>query len=111
MVADLNGDGRPDVVSGIGDFVLLGNGDGTFQSPFQLGAGGSGIAVGDLNGDGRPDLAVGGVAVLLNITPAIKTSTTTTLNSSQNPSAYGESTTFRSNDTSMRHTNWNSDIR
>ena len=94
VIADLNGDGRLDVASGIGDFLLLGNGDGTFQIPFQLGAGGSGIAVGDLNGDGRPDLAVGGVAILLNISPATKLSTTTTLGSSQNPSVFGQSTTF-----------------
>jgi hypothetical protein len=94
VIADLNGDGRLDVASGIGDFLLLGNGDGTFQSPFQLGAGGSGIAVGGLNGDGRPDLAVGGVAILLNISPATKLSTTTTLGSSQNPSVFGQSTTF-----------------
>jgi Bacterial Ig-like domain (group 3)/FG-GAP-like repeat len=91
VLADLNGDGKLDVASGAGSFLLLGNGDGTFQSPLVLGAGGMGIAVGDFNRDGTPDLAVGGVAVLLNIT---KTWTTTTLVSSQNPSVYGQSVTF-----------------
>jgi hypothetical protein len=43
--------------------VVLGKGDGTFQTPisYALGlAGVSSVAVGDFNGDGIPDLAVGG---------------------------------------------------
>ncbi len=38
--------------------VLMGNGDGTFQSAVSYAAGGNpwSVAVGDLNGDGRPDL-------------------------------------------------------
>ncbi len=68
-LADFNGDGKLDVASGSGEFVLLGNGDGTFQTAVALGAGGVGIATGDFNRDGKPDLAVGGITVLLNISP------------------------------------------
>jgi len=90
-VADLNGDGKLDVVlatvSNVSPYptsvsVLLGNGDGSFRPAVSYDAGGSGpvsIAVGDLNGDGHPDVAVasqcfygycspvktGGVSVLL----------------------------------------------
>src|SRR5262250_2101754 len=66
-VGDFNGDGVQDlVVANYGDFdsgnvsVLLGNGDGTFQTARSLGAGSnpSSIAVGDFNRDGIQDLAV-----------------------------------------------------
>jgi hypothetical protein len=59
-VADLNGDGKPDLVtenSPDSASVLLGNGDGTFQAARNY-AGGSAV-VGDFNGDGSLDLAVG----------------------------------------------------
>jgi hypothetical protein len=70
-IGDLNGDGNPDLavtnygwdpVEGLCCFsvsVLLGNGDGTFQSAvnYGVGAGPSSVAIGDLNGDGNPDLA------------------------------------------------------
>jgi hypothetical protein len=62
-VADLNGDGKLDLVTdSLG--VQLGNGDGTFQaarvatlltSQFIRS-----VAVGDMNGDGKPDLVAGG---------------------------------------------------
>lgn len=76
-VADVNGDGRPDLAlangcSNIGGGtcssegavgVLLGNGDGTFQPAQLYSSGGfayfnSRVAVADANGDGRIDLVV-----------------------------------------------------
>ncbi len=71
---DLNDDGRLDLVvtngsNGGSVGVLLGNGDGTFQSAVTYGAGGQAVsvAIGDLNADGHPDLLVanGDVGVLL----------------------------------------------
>jgi hypothetical protein len=64
-VADLNGDGTPDLAVAVFDSsdaaVLLGNGGGTFSAPIEVDAGGtrgSSIAAADLNGDGAPDLVV-----------------------------------------------------
>src|SRR5262249_34872888 len=54
-VADLNGDGKPDLVTDTTS-VLLGHGDGTFQVTQNYAGGGW---VGDFNGDGSLDLAVG----------------------------------------------------
>jgi hypothetical protein len=72
-VADVNGDGKPDLLvanncassdcsndNGLVS-VLLGNGDGSFQSAKTYGTGGANaqaIAVADVNGDGKPDLLV-----------------------------------------------------
>ena len=82
-VADFNGDGKLDLaVANVGwapDYpesgisVLLGDGDGAFQSAARSGAAGlipGPMAVGDFNGDGRVDAAVverrsGSVSVLL----------------------------------------------
>jgi hypothetical protein len=65
-VGDFNGDGTPDLAVTNGSFpvgtvsILLGNGDGTFQSAasYIVDTGPSAVAVGDFNGDGTPDLAV-----------------------------------------------------
>jgi hypothetical protein len=70
-IADVNGDGKPDLIVGVGIgsgppsgaiAVLLGNGNGTFQSPrtFAAGSEPGRIAIADVNGDGRPDVVVAG---------------------------------------------------
>ena len=62
-LGDLNGDGKPDLV--VANYtsntvsVLLGNGNGTFQTQVTFATGSSrSVTLGDLNGDGKPDLAV-----------------------------------------------------
>jgi hypothetical protein len=83
-VADVNGDGRPDLVVNVGVSVavLVGNGAGGFAAAGTYGQGGNlqDVIVADMNGDLRPDLIVadagtysedhpsgtkGGVSVLL----------------------------------------------
>jgi hypothetical protein len=76
-VADVNGDGKPDLLvanacastdclEGGAAGVLLGNGDGTFQAPLNYGSGGYAavsVAVRDVNLDGKPDLIVANLCV------------------------------------------------
>jgi hypothetical protein len=82
---DFNGDGKADLVVIPSNcmttptclpgnaLVLIGNGDGTFQSPvaYTVGLQPRGVVVGDFNGDGKPDVAVsntesGTVSILIN---------------------------------------------
>jgi hypothetical protein len=62
-LTDINGDGKPDLVTETfqkGVSVYLGNGDGTFASPLNTVVSDAryGVAIADLNGDGRPDFVV-----------------------------------------------------
>jgi len=87
IVADLAGDGRPDlaVANTRGSTISIypNNGDGTFGSPVEIaaGAGPHSVAAADLTGDGKLDLIVtnpdsNSVGVLRNgITPGTPTST------------------------------------
>src|SRR5215475_1465018 len=94
VVADVNGDGKPDILvanrcavfiscggtsgghpdsNGIVS-VLLGNGDGTFQPAVTYNSGGlftTSIAVGDVNGDGKPDLVVSNPCGVTNCFPQL----------------------------------------
>jgi uncharacterized protein (TIGR03437 family) len=85
FLADLNGDGKLDIVTH--DFVIPGNGDGTFQPPQYLLTGSPGpspLVCADLNGDRLPDLVYvdydrsgqtsTGLSVLLNNTPGLPSS-------------------------------------
>src|SRR5204863_437705 len=61
--ADFTGDGKPDLIAALSLFgnlnVLLGNGDGTFQTATTWGSGLSyaiSVTAADVNGDGKLDL-------------------------------------------------------
>jgi hypothetical protein len=120
-LADVNGDSKPDVVvancSPAGHLYLceltsksfvsvrLGNGDGTFKGAVNYSSGGNQprwVFAGDVNGDSRPDIVVANyfssdIGVLLNEGPF---PTLTLLESSPNPSIYGQRVTFKATVTS-----------
>src|ERR1700674_2994070 len=55
VVADFNGDGKPDLAVAAGSIlVMLGNGDGTFKAGIPISGSANLMAVGDFNGDGKP---------------------------------------------------------
>src|SRR5690349_13147249 len=76
-VADFNRDGKLDLAvanqglgsSGTNVSLLLGNGDGTFQSAvnYVTGFGPSFVAASDLNGDGKLDLIVANQGMMTNV--------------------------------------------
>jgi Bacterial Ig-like domain (group 3)/FG-GAP-like repeat/FG-GAP repeat len=112
-VADVNGDGKPDLLvanqcgsscstpGAVG--VLLGKGHGIFAHPVILSPdSNNSVAVADVNGDGKPDLLVatndasgmGAVGVLLNNTAIAPRTTKTVVSTSGSPSLVGQSVTF-----------------
>ncbi len=90
-VADLNGDGIPDIVAMAASHgtlgILTGTGSGAFNpTPLVLhplhGTNGA-LAIADLNGDGRPDIVTSegstdGVEVDLNTTPVVSSASQST---------------------------------
>jgi uncharacterized protein YuzB (UPF0349 family) len=103
-VADVNGDGKPDLLVAnsynipLEIAVMLGNGDGTFQSPVLYDSGAIeavSVAFADLAGEGMPDLVALNAPGVLGVLMHVGTiPTTTALLSSINPSAFGQVATL-----------------
>ncbi|MBI3477233.1 MAG: VCBS repeat-containing protein [Acidobacteria bacterium] len=114
VVKDLNGDGKPDLISvGVTSVsfvsVLLGNGSG-FSAPLFFQTAGFGIvlpAIEDVNSDARPDLIAvnfcndsfcrgpdGSLGVLLNNPGVVFNSTTTTVTSDIDPAPLNQPVTY-----------------
>ena len=102
-LTDFNGDGKLDIV--IANFsdegtsnvsVLMGNGDGTFQTAKVYAPGGltRALLLADFNGDGRVDLATAGDSNVSVYLGKLLPLTTTTLTSTPNPSSSGQSVTL-----------------
>jgi hypothetical protein len=103
QIADINGDGIPDLVYTNSNFatvgILYGQGGGAFYSPVEYPAGGSafGVAVASLTNNGVEDVVVSGnsrdfsgITVLLNTGAP----TSTTVSSNHNPAPTGTAVTF-----------------
>jgi hypothetical protein len=96
-VADFNGDGKADLVTGNAGgndaSIFLGNGDGTFAAPLSPSVGNNpiGTAVGDFNGDGLPDLAAGNnTAYTVTVVLTAETETATAVATGVAPKGSGQ---------------------
>lgn len=96
-IADMNGDGLPDIVSAdYGVSLFLQSSPGVFASPISLYSGGANwVALGDLNHDGSPDVALTdnvGVKILFHTGAASSTtylSPVSIFTQTQNPEYFG----------------------
>jgi hypothetical protein len=106
-LGDINGDGRPDLVTAnlLSDSfsILLGAGAGLFQPAtiysVAAGSGPSGVALCDINGDGRLDIITANflsssIGVLLNTTPLAARSTLPGTSATLHPNPAGAATTL-----------------